>query len=69
MHNSGEPIPADGLPYLTEPFFSTKTSGTGLGLVIMARLVAQHGGRLAIRSTAEQGSCAEILLPQWVDEH
>ncbi|MEA1053704.1 HAMP domain-containing sensor histidine kinase, partial [Lamprobacter modestohalophilus] len=68
VHNPGEPIPADRLPRLTEPFFSTKASGTGLGLAIVARLVEQHGGRLSIRSTAEQGTSVEIVLPHWVDE-
>ncbi|MCF7997214.1 MAG: HAMP domain-containing protein [Chromatiaceae bacterium] len=68
VHNTGEPIPAERLPRLTEPFFSTKASGTGLGLAIVARLVEQHGGRLSIRSTAEQGTWVEIVLPHWVDE-
>ncbi|MBK1621589.1 histidine kinase [Lamprobacter modestohalophilus] len=68
VHNTGEPIPAERLPRLSEPFFSTKASGTGLGLAIVARLVEQHGGRLSIRSTAEQGTLVEIVLPQWIDE-
>jgi signal transduction histidine kinase len=64
VHNAGEPIPATLLPRLTEPFFSTKASGTGLGLAIVRRLVEQQSGRLAIHSTAEQGTRVEIDLPR-----
>lgn len=64
VHNRGEPIPSELLSRLTEPFFSTKSSGTGLGLAIVQRLVDQHGGRVAIRSSAEQGTTVEVLLPR-----
>ena len=67
VHNPGEPIPTELLPRLTEPFFSTKSNGTGLGLAIVRRLVEQHGGRLAIRSSAEQGTTIEIDLPRVTD--
>ncbi|MBK1705828.1 sensor histidine kinase [Halochromatium glycolicum] len=67
VHNQGEPIPSELLPRLTEPFFSTKSNGTGLGLAIVRRLVEQHGGRLAIRSSVEAGTTIEIDLPRWID--
>lgn len=67
VHNTGEPIPATLLPRLTEPFFSTKASGTGLGLAIVRRLVEQQSGRLAIHSSAEQGTRVEIDLPRLFD--
>jgi signal transduction histidine kinase/HAMP domain-containing protein len=64
VHNPGAPIPEALLPRLTEPFFSTKASGTGLGLAIVRRLVEQHGGRLAIHSSAGEGTRVEINLPR-----
>ncbi|WP_462322214.1 sensor histidine kinase, partial [Halochromatium sp.] len=67
IHNPGEPIPTELLSRLTEPFFSTKSTGTGLGLAIVQRLVDQHGGRLSIRSNAEQGTRVEIALPRLPD--
>ena len=68
IENPGEPIPAQLLPRLTEPFFSTKSGGTGLGLAIVRRLVEQHGGRLKIQSSAEQGTRVEIDLPRLVGD-
>ena len=55
IHNGGNPIPADILPQLTKPFFTTKASGTGLGLAlaelrreIVKWIVEAHGGELGI---------------------
>jgi signal transduction histidine kinase len=63
VHNPGEPIPAELLPRLTEPFFTTKSSGTGLGLPIVRRMAEAHGGDLAIRSDATAGTRVCITLP------
>ena len=65
--NGGEPIPAELIPRLTEPFFSTRSAGTGLGLAIVRRLVELHGGRLCIRS--EPGLVTEVCatFPPAVD--
>jgi signal transduction histidine kinase/HAMP domain-containing protein len=62
VHNPGAPIPEALLPRLTAPFFSTKASGAGLGLAIVRRLVEQHGGRLAIHSSAGKGTRVELHL-------
>jgi signal transduction histidine kinase len=63
IHNGGEPIPADVLPRLTQPFCSTKPNGTGLGLAITKRIVQAHGGALEIRSTPEMGTIVSVKLP------
>ncbi|NEV64905.1 HAMP domain-containing protein [Thiorhodococcus minor] len=63
IQNPGETIPEHLLPRLTQPFFSTKSGGTGLGLAIVQRLVELHGGRLVIRSTAQEGTCVELYFP------
>ena len=50
--DDGPGIPADVLPRILEPFFTTKPAGegTGLGLDIALRIVEQHGGRLEVKS-------------------
>lgn len=63
IHNGGEPIPPAVLPKLTQPFFTTKPSGNGLGLAITKRIVEAHGGQLAIASSAEDGTTVTITLP------
>jgi two-component system sensor histidine kinase HydH len=45
------------------PFFTTKPSGVGLGLPIAAKIVDEHGGRLAVQSEQNQGSTFVVQLP------
>lgn len=47
----------------TEPFFTTKARGSGLGLSIAERVVSHHGGTLDIRSSPEDGTTVLIRLP------
>ena len=63
IHNQGEPIPADVLPRLIDPFFSTKPGGTGLGLAITNRIVTAHEGVLTIDSTTDNGTTVDFTLP------
>jgi PAS domain S-box-containing protein len=63
IHNSGDPIPPEILPQLTQPFFTTKPSGNGLGLAITKRIVEDHQGTLAIDSSAELGTEVTVILP------
>ena len=63
VHNGGPPIPADVLPKLTKPFFTTKSSGNGLGLAITKRIVEAHGGQLVIESAKATGTTVTVSLP------
>ena len=46
-----------------EPLFSTKAFGVGLGMPLVKRIVAEHGGAVAIRSRPGQGTVVEMRLP------
>jgi len=46
-----------------EPYFSTKETGVGLGLVLVRRIVEGHGGRVELDSTPAQGTSVRLLLP------
>nr|WP_228035540.1 PAS domain S-box protein [Oculatella sp. LEGE 06141] len=63
VHNSGEPIPPELLPKLTQPFQTTKPSGNGLGLAIAKRIVEAHHGELTIESAMATGTTVSIHFP------
>ncbi|HEY9736939.1 MAG TPA: PAS domain S-box protein [Trichocoleus sp.] len=63
VHNGGSFIPAEVLLKLTQPFFTTKPSGNGLGLAITRRIVEAHQGELVIQSDAESGTRVTLSLP------
>jgi signal transduction histidine kinase len=48
----------------THPFFTTRPSGTGLGLPIVLRIVEAHGGDLRLRSEPGQGTTATLRIPR-----
>jgi signal transduction histidine kinase len=60
VEDDGSGIPADALPRVFEPHFSTNTSGSGLGLSIVKRLVESWGGAVAISSVEGQGTTVTI---------
>jgi two-component system, sporulation sensor kinase E len=61
--DTGGGISADNLSRVFEPYFTTKTSGTGLGLLIVRRIVREHGGELSIESKEGKGLTLTIRLP------
>jgi signal transduction histidine kinase len=63
ISDSGRGIPAEVLPNVCEPFFTTRPEGTGLGLAIAKRFVEETGGRLAVDSTVGHGTTIRIWLP------
>lgn len=47
-----------------EPFFTTRSDGTGLGLAVVRSVIGAHGGRVAIARSSAAGSVFEIRLPE-----
>jgi len=63
INNQGAVIPEEIIKRIGEPFFTTKTRGTGLGMGIVKRMVEAHSGQLSIDSSAAQGTNIIITLP------
>jgi len=61
--DTGEGIAADDLSHVFEPFFSTKSEGTGLGLALVHRVVQEHGGEIDVRSSPGLGTTFTLTLP------
>src|SRR5213080_3583729 len=61
--DTGGGMSAENLSRVFEPYFTTKPSGTGLGLLIVRRIVREHGGELSIESGQGRGLTLTIRLP------
>jgi signal transduction histidine kinase len=61
--DTGGGMSAENLSRVFEPYFTTKPSGTGLGLLIVRRIVREHGGELSIESGEGKGLTLTIRLP------
>ena len=61
--DTGGGIPQEQINRIFEPFFTTKKTGTGLGLMIVQRIVRAHGGRIELESHVGQGTTFRIRLP------
>jgi two-component system, sporulation sensor kinase E len=63
VKDTGGGIPQDLLSRIFEPFYTTKKKGSGLGLMIVQRIVRDHGGRIQLESNVGQGTTFRIWLP------
>jgi len=66
--DTGKGIPAEVERRIFDPFFSTKESGTGLGLPIAARIVEKHGGQLQYETQRNRGTTFSVVLPRSTDD-
>jgi two-component system, sporulation sensor kinase E len=61
--DTGGGIPQEQINRIFEPFYTTKKAGTGLGLMIVQRIVRAHGGRIELESHVGRGTTFRIRLP------
>lgn len=63
IRDQGPGIPEDQRESVFHPFFTTKESGTGLGLPVTQQIVADHGGTIAIEGAPGEGARFVIRIP------
>jgi PAS domain S-box-containing protein len=63
FEDNGTGISVADMAHITEPYFTRKKNGTGLGLFIVQRILHEHGGHLELLSEPGRGTTARILLP------
>jgi two-component system sensor histidine kinase HydH len=64
--DNGCGIPSNILPKVFEPLFTTKQTGTGLGLTSCKKIVEQHHGVINVTSTENHGCTFDIILPKQI---
>lgn len=63
FRDHGIGIPEDHLPYIFDAYYTTKTEGAGLGLMIVSGIVQEHGGKIEVKSEVGKGTAFKIYLP------
>jgi len=61
--DTGEGVAREDLPFIFEPLFTTRKSGTGLGLAVVQQIVAAQAGHIFMESEKGRGTSAHIFLP------
>lgn len=64
IHDTGHGIAQHKISQLFTPYFTTKAKGTGLGLVIVQKIIEAHKGRIKVESKEQTGTTFLITLPQ-----
>jgi len=63
VRDEGAGIPADQLEHIFHPFYTTKETGTGLGLTLVHQMVVEHGGEITVESELGRGTAFRVTLP------
>lgn len=63
IRDSGIGIPPENIPRVFDPYFTTKSNGTGLGLALSAKIIEEHGGAMRIFSTPNEYTEIRVMLP------
>ena len=61
--DNGKGIPVALRRQVFDPFFTTRTGGTGLGLAVVQNLVLSHGGEIQVTGADSGGACFQIHFP------
>jgi PAS domain S-box-containing protein len=61
--DNGPGVPSDERDRVFRPFFTTKKTGTGLGLALVLKIVVTHNGRVLVTNSPGGGACFQVTLP------
>jgi signal transduction histidine kinase len=61
--DSGRGVPKEKIKSIFDPFFTSKTSGPGLGLTFALKIIQEHRGTISVESNPGEGSCVTVNLP------
>ena len=67
VRDNGGGVPSDLLPHLFDPFVTTKPTGTGLGLALVAKIVGDHGGIIECESQPRH-TIFRVLMPMFTGD-
>ena len=68
LQDTGSGMPADALPRIFEPLYTTKPGGTGLGLYLVREILTAHEGQVTVESAQGQGTTVTLRLPVTTDD-
>jgi signal transduction histidine kinase len=63
VRDTGMGIPEENLSKIFEPYFTTKPTGSGLGLTLVFKIIREHRGEISVQSKEGEGTCFTISLP------
>jgi len=63
IRDTGRGIPKEKIKNIFDPFFTSKTSGPGLGLTLASKIIQEHRGSISVESEPEHGTCVTVSLP------
>jgi PAS domain S-box-containing protein len=63
VRDTGVGIPEENLSKIFEPYFTTKETGSGLGLTLVFKIIREHRGEISVKSREGEGTCFTLTLP------
>jgi two-component system sensor histidine kinase HydH len=64
ISDTGKGIPSDQLAQIFDPYFTSKSTGTGLGLAVVHKIIEAHGGKIRVKSLPGQGTTFTLIVPE-----
>jgi PAS domain S-box-containing protein len=64
VEDDGPGIPDDVLPWIFQPFYTSKKNGSGLGLAISQKILLEHGGKIEVKRLSPRGTAFSLWIPK-----